>query len=318
MKNTLPPNWSWVKLGDVCEKIIGGGTPSTKNSAFWLGDIPWITSADIKGLRNITPRKNINKNAIKESATNLLPKGNLVVVTRVGLGKLAKNEFDLCFSQDSQGLILNKKIIGVDFALMILSVLVQSFIVNNRGTTISGVTKKQLSELSIPLPPLPEQKKIVEKIEELFSGLDSGVASLKKAKEQIRLYRQSVLSAAFSGRLTQAARGEKQAYLNGVQGVAKAAEPKVDYTSGHPEFISGSEKLKQVQLDRISNRLPDGWKWVKLGEVCNKIQDGSHFSPQNQHNEKSDGRFLYITSKNIRNNYLDLNNVTYVNKDFHD
>ena len=75
-------------------------------------------------------------------------------------------------------------------------------LVETRGSAmlnIAGV--KELKQISIPLPPLSEQKKIVEKIEELFSGLDSGVASLKKAKEQVRLYRQSVLAAAFSGRL---------------------------------------------------------------------------------------------------------------------
>jgi type I restriction enzyme, S subunit len=198
----LPPLWSWVKLGDVCEKIIGGGTPSTKIDSYWSGKIPWITSADIHGTKKIIPRKFITAQAIKESATNLLPKENIIVVTRVGLGKLARNDFDLCFSQDSQGLVLNKKIIDKNYALIILSKAVQEFKIHNRGTTISGVTKKQLSELSIPLPPLPEQEKIVDMIEELFSGLDSGVASLKKAKEQLRIYRQSLLAFAFSGRLT--------------------------------------------------------------------------------------------------------------------
>jgi type I restriction enzyme S subunit len=75
-------------------------------------------------------------------------------------------------------------------------------LVETRGSAmlnIAGV--KELKQIPIPLPPLPEQKKIVEKIEELFSGLDSGVASLKKAKEQIKLYRQSVLASAFNGKL---------------------------------------------------------------------------------------------------------------------
>ena len=70
------------------------------------------------------------------------------------------------------------------------------------GGAQPNISQGILKNLEIPLPPLPEQKKIVEKIEELFSGLDSGVASLKKAKEQIRLYRQSVLASAFSGQFT--------------------------------------------------------------------------------------------------------------------
>ena len=60
------------------------------------------------------------------------------------------------------------------------------------------------------------------------------------------------------------------------------------------------------------------WQTKTLGEVCKTIQDGAHQSPQIQFNSPGKGRFLYITSKNIRTNYLDLSNVSYVERDFHD
>src|SRR3954452_16861768 len=88
--------WKSVKLGDVCEKILGGGTPSTKVSEYWNGNIPWISSADIEGLRKISPRRKISIDAVKNSATNILPKGGIIVVTRVGLGKLAVAPYDIC------------------------------------------------------------------------------------------------------------------------------------------------------------------------------------------------------------------------------
>jgi len=112
------------------------------------------------------------------------------------------------------------------------------------GTTFKAISNKTLRELKIPLPPLPEQKKIVEKIEELFSGLDSGVASLKKAKEQLWLYRQSVLASAFNGRLDG---GSQKSNVKSQKEMLKAAEPEVKYKN---------------------NGLPESWKWVKLGEVC--------------------------------------------------
>jgi type I restriction enzyme S subunit len=61
-----------------------------------------------------------------------------------------------------------------------------------------------------------------------------------------------------------------------------------------------------------------GWTTRKLGEVCTTIQDGAHESPKEQFNAPGEGRFLYITSKNIRTNHLDLENVSYVGRDFHD
>ena len=59
------------------------------------------------------------------------------------------------------------------------------------------------------------------------------------------------------------------------------------------------------------------WQTRSLGDVCPVIQDGAHRSPKRQYNEKAKGRFLYITSKNIRNNFIDLANVTYVDSEFH-
>ncbi len=274
----LPNDWSWVRLGDVCKSILGGGTPSTMNKSFWNGNIPWITSADILGIKSITPRKAITKKAIEESATNLLPKENLVVVTRVGLGKIAKNNFDMCFSQDSQGLVLNKKLIDVDYALYILSKAVQSFKSNSRGTTINGVTKKQLKELEIPLPPLHEQKKIVAKIEELFSELDNGIENLRKAKEQIKTYRQSVLAYAFSGKLTDESRMQNlERRMNGVNSA----------------FYTFTRQGGQ------HSALPEGWKWVKLGEVISPSKE--RFEPKEnkrqkfiglEHIEKDSGKII--------------------------
>ena len=100
--------WPMEKIETLCHNILSGGTPSTKIEEYWQGKIPWITSADIIDLMNAKPRKFITENAINESATNLIPKGSVVVVTRVGLGKLFKNDFDVCISQDSQGLILKE------------------------------------------------------------------------------------------------------------------------------------------------------------------------------------------------------------------
>src|SRR5207302_1807411 len=106
--------WPVVKVADVCTQILSGGTPSTSISSYWKGDIPWITSADIHGLKDVRPRKYITREAIEHSATNLIPANNLVVVTRVGLGKILVNAFDLCISQDSQGLVLDSNRVNPD------------------------------------------------------------------------------------------------------------------------------------------------------------------------------------------------------------
>ncbi|MBK7377543.1 MAG: restriction endonuclease subunit S [Ignavibacteriales bacterium] len=140
------------------------------------------------------------------------------------------------------------------------------------------MSAKNFANLPIPLPPLPEQKKIVEKIEELFSGLDSGVASLKKAKELVRLYRQSVLASAFSGKLT------------------SDKTPKVDGGINNKQLIIKNEKAKNnSSLLILNSSLPTGWKWVKLGEVCIKIGDVDHKMPKPVEN----GKYPYLSTKDF-------------------
>jgi type I restriction enzyme, S subunit len=194
--------WKVVALKDVCLRILGGGTPSTKVEAYWEGDMPWLSSADIYGVKDVKPRRFITKEAIRNSTTNILPAGGIIVVTRVGLGKLAIAPYDVCFSQDSQGLVIDELQLDKQFALIYLSKAVQRFKHESRGTTINGVTKKQLLDIQIPLPPLTLQQQIVSKIEELFSRLDTGVENLKTLQQQLKMYRQAVLKWAFEGRLT--------------------------------------------------------------------------------------------------------------------
>ncbi len=68
--------------------------------------------------------------------------------------------------------------------------------------TVKHLSSKTINEIPLPLPPLPEQRAIVAKIEQLFSELDNGIANLKKAKEKLEIYRQAVLKKAFEGELT--------------------------------------------------------------------------------------------------------------------
>lgn len=161
----IKPEWEVVELGEICIDILSGGTPATTIESYWNGSIPWITSADIIDAKTISIRKYITQDGLVNSASNLIPKGNIIVVTRVGLGKVVMNTFDVCISQDSQGLILNTDKVIQEFLLYILAEKVLIFRSTSQGTTIQGITKSTLKSLQIPLPPLPTQQTIVTEIE---------------------------------------------------------------------------------------------------------------------------------------------------------
>jgi type I restriction enzyme M protein len=179
--------WPLVELGEVCTDILSGGTPSTEVEWYWNGNIPWMTSADIVDNNTIVIRKNITKEGLDNSATNLIPKDNIIVVTRVGLGKVVMNKIDVCISQDSQGLILNKEKVFPKFLLYLLVEKVLAFKSTSQGTTIQGVTKNQLKTIQVPLPPLYIQHEIASEIEAYQKIIDGARQVVDNYKPKIKI-----------------------------------------------------------------------------------------------------------------------------------
>jgi type I restriction enzyme, S subunit len=193
----LPLGWAATTVGGLVE-VVGGGTPSTVQSEYWAGDIPWISSADIYVGGCITFRRFITPEAVRSSATSVVPKGSVIVVTRVGLGKVALARQAMAFSQDSQAL-LPRKGIDPEFLRLQLSLVARRLKSVSRGTTIAGVTKKQLLELPLALPPLAEQERIVAAIEEQFSRLDAGLAALERVRVRLRTLRDQAILTQVTG-----------------------------------------------------------------------------------------------------------------------
>ena len=148
------------------------------------------------------------------------------------------------------------------FLIYFLELMFEKFNSSKTGSAIPHLDLNALRNQELPLPPLPEQRRIVAILDEAFEGIATAKANAEKNLQNAREVFESHLNAVFSQR------GE-------------------------------------------------GWMEKGLDEVCLKIQDGAHESPQVLFDTPGNGRFLYITSKNIKDGYLDLNKVAYVNSDFH-
>lgn len=100
MGTKLPSSWTTSTLGAVANGILSGGTPSTKNEAFWRGSVPWITSKWLKPRLYLdSGEKFISEEAVRQSATTVVPRNNLIFATRVGGGKVAVNRLDLAIHE---------------------------------------------------------------------------------------------------------------------------------------------------------------------------------------------------------------------------
>jgi type I restriction enzyme S subunit len=175
----MKQGWEIKKLGDVCD-VIGGGTPSKGNSKFYEGNILWATVRDMKGDFIKDTEHKITEDAVKNSSTNIIPKGNVVIATRVGLGKVCLIENDTAINQDLRGIIPKKmSVVTVGYLFQWLKSISYLIVEEGTGATVQGVKLPFIKDLPIPLPPLHEQQRIV-------SILDESFAAIAKAKSQCR------------------------------------------------------------------------------------------------------------------------------------
>jgi type I restriction enzyme S subunit len=157
----IPQDWDIAKLSDVSVDLVGGGTPSTLVPDYWGGDIAWMTSAYINGKTVMSGQKYITKNGLENSATNIVPKDNLLVATRVGIGKAAVNKIDIAISQDLTGVIVDKNKVLPEFLYWCIISNEKRLKSFAQGSTIKGILREDLGRLPILRLSLPEQRAIV-------------------------------------------------------------------------------------------------------------------------------------------------------------
>ena len=164
--------WPVVKLGEIA-RFVSGGTPDRNNKAYYLGQIPWISGADISDSGHLQIRRRITEEAVEQSATSVVESGTLLLVTRTSIGKIALAPNDLAFSQDITGIFPNDAVILRKYLeSFIRSIGAEQLKNRARGVTIKGVNRKDVEELKIPLPPLGEQKRIAEILGEVSKAIE--------------------------------------------------------------------------------------------------------------------------------------------------
>ena len=185
--------WEQRKISELAEKTYGGGTPTTSNEAFWNGNIPWIQSSDIVDgkLIGVEPRKYITQTGLNSSATQLVPKDSIAIITRVGVGKLAYMPFSYSTSQDF--LSLSKLNTEPFFTVYACYKKLQSELNTVQGTSIKGITKDELLAKTISVPVYSEQKQIGS----FFAQLDTLITLHQRKYEKLVNIKKSMLDKMF-------------------------------------------------------------------------------------------------------------------------
>ena len=180
--------WDSFKLVEL-GKFIGGGTPSSSNLSFWTGSIPWISSSDIKedNINNISISRYITEDAIEKSATKYCPAPVILIVSRVGVGKVALSHTSLCTSQDFCN-IIDIKCHPVFLSYNLLRTMKRKSR-EVQGTSIKGITSDELQKIRVFIPKNKDEQ---NKISNLLTLLDERIATQNKIIEDLKKLKSAI------------------------------------------------------------------------------------------------------------------------------
>jgi len=149
----------FVRLGDVA-RIACGGSLDRSNSACWNGTIPWVTAKDICGARIIDSLERITEFGLKESASNLLPVGSILVPASMTLENVVINDVSVAINKDLKAIIVESPDLDRNYIQQFLLSKANNLEVNGKEGMKNGHATEILADINIPLLPLEEQRRI--------------------------------------------------------------------------------------------------------------------------------------------------------------
>jgi type I restriction enzyme S subunit len=247
----IPKGWIFTNLGEVCK--LKNGYAFKSSDYLKESGIPIIRISDIgEGKVDLTGCVRILEDV--EYDNYVVAKNEiLVAMSGATTGKFGIYKGDEKVYQNQRVgkfEILYKEVLNNSYLLYLLYSLKHQILKDAYGGAQPNISSGKIEELPFPLPPLPEQNRIVAKIEELFSSLDKGIESLKMAQEQLKVYRQAVLKWAFEGKLTnkdvkegELPEGWKWKKISEISNVVRGGSPR---PAGDPRYYNGNIPFLKV------------------------------------------------------------------------
>ncbi|HIS87996.1 TPA: restriction endonuclease subunit S [Candidatus Avigastranaerophilus faecigallinarum] len=299
----IPENWKWVRLGDISYKIVDGDhNPPTGEK----GKTPYImaSSTNIGNERLINLEKVrylSEENFIKCNKRTLVKKDDILFSSVGSIGSVIVYNEDYKLTFQRSVTVIGTRINSYYLRIVLLSPYCQFiFKTQSSGTAQKGFYIRQVNNLLIPLPPLAEQKRIVEKLDNVLAN----IGELKANEEKLSILqknfpdklKKSILQSAIQGKLT-----EQLATDDNVEDLLQAIKEEKERLIKEKK-IKKQKPLLEITEEEIPFEIPKNWKWVRLGKVIELIS-GRDLT-KDKYNNNYEG-IPYITgASNFNNNNL--------------
>ncbi|MEW8328425.1 MAG: restriction endonuclease subunit S [Candidatus Thiodiazotropha sp.] len=297
----LPQGWIWASVAQI-GFVISGQTPKGIADVKEREGIPWFKVGDMNTEGN---EHNIKKaetyltpDQISDLKLNVQPEGTIIFPKRGGAILTNKKRIlaqPSAYDLNTMGVYpvgVEKKYLWYWFLSLNLGSL-------SDGSNVPQINHGDIEPLPVPVAPSDQQKRIVAKIEELFSHIDAGIEALKKAKQLLKQYRQSALKAAVTGELTKEWREESEGVdIDGLPGLI-AKHLGNDFT-----------KYQEVEDKK-------GWIKVVLKDISSRVSVGHVGKTSEFYCDESEG-VPFLRSQNVRPGRVVFEGTRYIAKEFHD
>ncbi|MDY5252888.1 MAG: restriction endonuclease subunit S [Erysipelotrichaceae bacterium] len=322
----IPDSWEWVRLGSIGD-WGSGATPSRSIPEYYNGDIPWLKTGDLNdGYIEYIPEK-ISRFALEKTSVRLNPTGSvLIAMYGATIGKVGILTFPSTTNQACCACLPIE--IYNEYLFYFLMSQKTAFIKQGEGGAQPNISKEKIVATLMPLPPLAEQYRIVDKIKKLLlyieiygnaqSSLNSLIASFPD------LLKKSILQEAIQGKLVPQDPNDEPANVllkqirEEKQRLIKEGKIKKDK---HESIIfkrdnSYYEKRGSIEVcidEEIPFEIPNSWEWTRLNNICTKLVDGDHNPPKGSLTKT---KYIMASSTNINNDTLvEMEKVRYLTKE---
>ncbi len=345
--HNLPNSWEWVRLADVGQ-IVGGGTPRSNNTAFYVENgISWLTPADLYGLKDKyvqRGRRDISAEGLARSSAQLMPAGAILFSSRAPIGYVAIAANDLSTNQGFKSCVPYLKGTN-EYLYYYLRSVAKEIDRNATGTTFREISGKGMSQVLLALPPLNEQKRIVAKVDRLMKHCDELEALQKERNEKRLMLNTSCLNALIHIKSGTKTNGDAERIFDSfemlyetqenvaelhkaiiqlaVQGRLVSQDPNDEPASVLLEKIKAekeklikenkikkTKKLVPVDPNDVPYELPEGWAWAQVGELC--LVRGGKRIPKGMSFSPKVTDHIYIRVTDMKDGTVDLQDLHYI------
>lgn len=315
----LPEGWTTTSIGNIAD-VISGGTPKSDyadNFTVPGTDVAWLTPADLSGYKN----KYISKGArdltqigYSSCSAKLMPMNSILFSSRAPIGYVAIAANEISTNQGFKSFVFTNDV-SADFAYYYLRKIRHVAEELGTGTTFKEISAHSAKTLPFVIAPLAEQKIIADKLDIQLAQVDSAKARLEQIPHILKRFRQAVLTAAVSGKLTEDWRKENTG--NGSAGMllVKIDKSREQLLLEKALFVTTDSdrilnKIKSHNLTTPDIQLPSGWIWTTFMASMEQVIDC-----HNKTAPYTEQGIPLIRTPDIRNGRISLKNTKYVNHD---